>query len=321
MSDRARAKLGTVVYILRSEGWKPGAVAGWDEEETDRNYQVICSSGTTMKNLPLACVSIEYLAAHKPDTVRGNMYLVVTAGWLPDTGDTSYNRIQRLLNRLRENGTIPFNWIVDTVRSTIQPSSWDGLPDFTDTVRGAYRKDYWASLPEHVEIIVEKDTIAGKVSAVTEEYDVPLHPIRGYSSTSYAWSISESWEGIEKPITIYYLGDHDPSGRDLERNIQQKLSRYGDRSFRWVRLGVNLDHFSEFNIKPLAPKKNDKRYKWFVKQWGKKCAEAEAIPANAMREMIRKAIESHIPEGQWENLQEVEQDEREEWENVMESFS
>jgi hypothetical protein len=86
---------------------------------------------------------------------------------LPDTSDKSYGRIQRLLGRLRENGTISFSWIVDTVRSTIKPSSWSGLEQFADTVKRAYRKDFWASLPEYVEIIVEKDTIAGKVSPVT----------------------------------------------------------------------------------------------------------------------------------------------------------
>jgi hypothetical protein len=250
---------------------------------------------------------------------RGRKCLV-SRGWLPDTGDRSYNRIQRLLNRLRENGTVPFNWIVDTVRATIKPSSWSGLDDFADTVKQAYRKDYWASLPEYIEVIVEKDTVAGKVSPVTREFDVPLHPIRGYSSTSYAWSIAQGWKEIKKPITVYYVGDHDPSGRDLERNIRTKLARYSGCEFSWVRLGVNPEHFDEFDIIPLKPKKLDRRYKGFAAEWGDRCAEVEAIPATALREMIRDAIESPIPRGSWQRLKRVEKLEREQWDSMMAHF-
>jgi hypothetical protein len=305
---------------MRDCGLEPGSVAGWEDEAIEKNYNKLIKSGTTAKNLPLACVSVEYLAAHQPDTVRGNMYLVVSAGWLPDTSDPSYDRIQRLLNRLRENGTIPFSWVVDTVRSTIKPASWSGQEDFADVVKVAYRKDYWAQLPDYVEIIVEKDTIAGKVSPVTREYDVPLHPIRGYSSTSYAWSIAQGWCDIKKPITIYYLGDHDPSGRDLERNIREKLERYSKCEFNWVRLGLNLEHFIEYDIIPLEPKKNDKRYGGFVSRWGRRCAELEAIPATALRDMVREAIESHIPRGSWEQLRRVEELERKQWTDLMANF-
>jgi hypothetical protein len=249
------------------------------------------------------------------------MYLVVSAGFLPDTSDKSYDRIQRLLRNLREDGTIPFEWIVDNVRQTIKPSSWAGLEDYAETVRDVYRLDFWAHLPEYVEIIVEKDTIAGKLSSVTKKYDVPLHPIRGYSSTSYTWRIAKSWEKINKPITVYYLGDHDPSGRDLERDVRARLSSYSKRDFRWVRLGVNPHHFEEHDIIPLEPKKKDSRYKKFATQWGDRCAEVEAIPATTLRDMIHKAITSHIPAGQWERLQEIERLEREQWTEYMRAFA
>jgi hypothetical protein len=307
------ARLASLCRTLRGDGWEPGEVAGWDPQEVEESYLALIRSGTRGKNLPLACVSVELLAAHQPDTVRGNMYLVVSHGWLPDTSDRSYDRVQRLLNRLRENGTVPFSWVVDNVRQTIKPSSWSGLGDFADTVRDAYRLDFWSGLPEYVEVIVEKDTIAGKLARVTREYDVPLHPIRGYSSTSYAWQIARNWAYITKPIAVYYLGDHDPSGRDLERNIREKLARYSKRPFTWRHLGVNPEHFGQHAIIPLEPKQKDSRYRQFVAEWGERCAEVEAIPATALRAMVRAAIESHLPPGEWERLREVEELEREQW--------
>jgi hypothetical protein len=321
VKDRTKARLASVFAALRAQGWEPGrANGGEDRELIERIYRIMCETKIRTANLPLACVAVELLAAHEPDTVRGNMYLVVSAGFLPDTSDKSYDRIQRLLRNLRENGTIPFEWIVDNVRQTIKPSSWSGLADFAEQVRDTYRLDFWARLPEYIEIIVEKDTIAGKLAPVTREYDVPLHPIRGYSSTSYAWRIAQGWQEITKPITVYYMGDHDASGRDLERDVRSKLERYSRKSFRWIRLGVNPEHFDQYDIIPLEPKKKDTRYKKFVAQWGARCAEVEAIPATDLRDMIRQAIESHIPAGEWEKLKEVEKQEREQWETFMETM-
>jgi hypothetical protein len=312
-----KARLASLWDTLRAKGWEPGQATSWEGEDLEQNYTLLLQSGTKWKNLPLACVAVELLAQHQPDTVRGNMYLVVSAGWLPDTGDKSYDRIQRLLNRLRENGTVPFAWVVDNVRQTIKPSSRSGLHDFADTVKEAYRKDFWAELPDYVEVIVEKDTIAGKLAPVTREFDVPLHPIRGYSSTSYAYGIARGWRDITKPIAVYYLGDHDPSGRDLERNIREKLARYSKREFAWVRLGVNPEHFAQHDIIPLEPKKKDSRYQKFVAEWGERCAEVEAIPATALRDMVREAIKSHIPAGEWQRLQRVEELERGQWDRFM----
>jgi hypothetical protein len=138
-----KARLASLFATLRSQGWEPGQVAGWEGETLEKNYCILCEAGTTAKLLPLSCVAVELLAAHQSDTVRGNMYLVVSAGFLPDTSNKSYDRIQRLLNRLRENGTIPFEWVVDNVRQTIKPSSWSGLQDYAEAVRDAYRMDYW----------------------------------------------------------------------------------------------------------------------------------------------------------------------------------
>jgi hypothetical protein len=304
---------------MRSHGWTPGKVAGWTDAA--KNYGVLLGSGTAWKNLPLACAAVELLAAHKPDTVRGNMYLLVSYGWLPDTGKKSYSRIQRLLNRLRINGTVPFEWVVDNVRSTIKPSSWTGLTDFCETVRDAYRKNFWAQLPEYVEVIVEKDTVAGKLAVVTREFDVRLQPLRGYSSTSFAWTIARGWDQITKPITVYYIGDHDPSGRDLEREVKEKITKLAKKKFTWKRLGVNPEHFDEFDIIPLKPKREDKRHRKFVEQFGERCAEAEAIPATDLRRILREAIESHIPAGEWQRLQDIEDMEKEKWEEFMEIIS
>jgi len=83
-------------------------------------------------------------------------------------------------------------------------------------------------------------------------------------------------------------------------------------------LAVNLEHFEEFSIIPLKPKSKDKRTPRFVAKYGERYAEVEAIPATDLRQMVRDAIESHIPAGEWEQLPQVEQLERDQWETYIE---
>ena len=317
-----KSKLVSLFETLAAGGWVPGEVAGWREDYAllARNYGAIASAQMKGENLALSAVAVELLAREQPDTVRGVMYQVVSAGWLPDTSAVSYGRIQRLLTALRRKRIIPFEWIVDNVRETIKPSSWSGLADFADTVAEAYRKDFWAGLDDYVEVIVEKDTVAGRVEPVTREYDVSLHPLRGYSSVSFAWSIAQRWAEIEKPIFIYYIGDHDPSGRDIERSIQAELKQYSGREFTWERIAVNPADFQTFNIIPLAPKKKDRRYAAFHDEFGDDCAEVEAIPASALRDRLRACIKGHIPADRWARLQEIEAQEKQTWHNMLASM-
>ena len=226
----------------------------------------------------------------------------------------------RIMTRLREAGVVPFAWIVDNLRCTNKPSSWSGLNDFVDTVRDAYRKDFWASLPEYVHIICEKDAIAGTIAPVTHEFDVALSPIRGYVSVSYAHEIARQWARIDKPVFAYYLGDHDPSGYDLERDLTDKLRRYSSADFTWQRLGVNAEDVVAWQLIPLKAKKSDRRYRSFVREHGTHCAEVDAIPATELRARVRQAIEQHIPKQQWRKLIRVEQTEKETFEEALGSL-
>lgn len=291
--------------------------AGFTPTLSDESYERLIASGFRAKNLLLACVAAQIALHEKPLTLRGLMYRVVSAGILPSTDREHYTRLGRVLTTLRESGLVPFAWIVDNVRQTIKPSSWSGLTDFVDTVQAAYRKDFWTSLPEYVHVLVEKDALAGTLSPVTHEYDVALSPIRGYASLSFAHEIAETWNQIQKPIHAYYLGDFDASGFDLERDLRDKLARYCNRPFTWRRLGVNADDFETFDLIPLKPKKTDRRYKTFVREHGKDCAELDAIPPTELRRRVRDAITAHIPSGQWEQLQAIEAREKQDFTKIM----
>jgi hypothetical protein len=310
---REKLNLDQTFDTLRARGWSPAL--------TPQSYERIASCGFRTKALALAIVASEILVAGQPMTLRGLFYRVVSGGWFPSTDKQHYQTLMRIMTILREAGAVPFRWIVDGVRSTIKPSSWSGLADFTETVRDAYRKDFWARLSNYVHIFCEKDAMAGTVAPVTREYDVPLSVIRGFSSVSYAHEIAEQWREIRKPIFAFYLGDLDPSGLELERDMREKLARYSQREFSWQRLAVTQPDFSLFNLFPLAPKEKDVRTKRFLEQGYTQCAELDAVPATELRNRIEQAILSHIPAGEWERLQNIERLERDQWQATLEAMS
>ena len=276
---------------------------------------------------------------HQPITLRGLFYRVVSTGYFPDTDKKYYAKLGNLMSTLRRERWIPYEWIVDNIRSTIKPSSWSGLDDFVDTVSRSYRKDFWSSLPDYIHIFIEKDAMSGIVAPVTQEYDLSMSPIRGYVSDSYVHSLGTQWRQIEKPIHVFYMGDFDPSGFDLERDLADKLVEHSGRLINsdnlpfnegglivnsqhadpnanlpwctWERLALNEDDFDNHDLFEIKPKQKDSRSKRFIERFGERCAEVDALEPREIRRRVREAIEQYIPTDEWERLKKVESVERE----------
>jgi len=261
------------------------------------------------KNRPVVDCAMRILEEEKPMTLRQLYYRVVSAGYLQNS-QREYKRLGTIMTRLREAGEVPRTWMVDHTRRTLKPSSWTRLGDYGDTIRECYRKNFWASLDCCVEIIVEKDAVAGTLQPVTEKYDVALRVLRGYASVSFAGEIADEWANIEKPIFAYYLGDYDPSGWDIERDIRERIARYGADDFTWTRLAIQQCDFDEFDLIPLPVKTSDTRAVKFLEAHGGKCAELDALPPTELRRRVEEAILSHVDIEQWEQLQHIEDVER-----------
>lgn len=287
---------------------------------SDASYERIVGSGFRGDTNTLAAIICQEVVTLHPITLRGLFYRVVSTGFLPSTDNEHYKRVGRLVIGLRRKGLIPYSWIVDSMRSTDKPSSWSGLADFAETVRSAYRLDFWEHMPSYVHVFTEKDAIAGVIQPVTREYDVRLSPVRGYTSESFAWGIAEQWKEIDKPIFAAYLGDYDPSGFDIERDLHAKLLKMSGKEFEWVRLGVNQSDFADHNLVKLPAKKKDRRYLKFQKEHGDDCAEIDAIPPNEIRDRVRNFIEGHIPQEEWKRLKDVEAIETESFASLLAGF-
>ena len=110
-------------------------------------------------------------------TVRQIYYALTVRYAVPKT-EAGYRQTCYALAGMRRNGQLPYGWIADNTRRFIKPTTYTGLSAALFNTQELYRRNLWAKSPYHVEIWVEKDALAGVISPITNEYDVPLF-VRG----------------------------------------------------------------------------------------------------------------------------------------------
>jgi hypothetical protein len=180
-----------------------------------------------------------------------------------------------------------------------------------DCVKASYRRDNWQDQPNYCELWSEKATVLGSMRPITGELGVMLRACRGYGSTGMEGHVGSLSESIEKPITVFYIDDHDPSGHDIPRDIYRRAQEAAGRGFQMVRLAIHPADIRTFNLPPQRIKATDSRAAGFKKRFGTTAptVELDALPVDLLRRRVRSAIEGLIDFEAWNRqvaMQEVE---------------
>jgi len=227
-----------------------------------------------------------------PQTVRQIYYAMSVKGLIGKTQLEYKNTIVRLLVKLRENGTVPFEWIADHTRTTYGPNAFGSIAECLRATAKKYRRRLWDDAQCQVFVFCEKDALAAVLGQETDPYDVPLCVVRGYSSISYLHEIAKVIERKAKPAYIYHFGDHDPSGQDAARDTEEKLRRYAPgATIHFERVAVTLEQIEKWNLPSRPTKTTDTRAKKFGHNTS---VELDAIPAEKLRALVRSCIKRHV---------------------------
>jgi hypothetical protein len=245
---------------------------------------------------------------NSPATVRQIFYQLVSSGVIAKTEAEYKTTVCRLLVEMRRDGDIPYEWIADNSRWMRKPESFDNIQAALEDSVTYYRRSLWRDADVYVEVWLEKEALAGVLYPVTSEWDVPLMVTRGYPSLSFLYEAASVIKRISKPSYLYYLGDHDPSGVDIPRYVEEQireLAPYADISFK--RVAVTPEQIEEYDLPTRPTKKSDSRARNFEGE----SVEVDAINASELREIVRDCITEHIDEGLLERTAEIEKAERE----------
>jgi hypothetical protein len=241
-----------------------------------------------------------------PATVRQVFYQATVRG-VVDKTEAGYRIVQTDLVYLRRAALMPFDWLADNTRWQRKPLTFGSIKEALDETARLYRKALWAKANCYVEVWLEKDALAGVVLPITSMFDVPLMVARGYASLSFLHTAAEYIQDLDVPAYIYHLGDFDPSGVNAGEKIKETLREYAPRaSLAFERVAVTPEQITAWNLPTRPTKPTDSRAKGF----GDISVELDAVEPNRLRDLVRVAIEQHLPPEQFEVLRAAEESER-----------
>jgi hypothetical protein len=131
-------------------------------------------------------------------------------------------------------------------------------------------------------------------------------------------------ENRGKTTTIIHLGDHDPSGVDMTRDIQDRLKLFGSTAIIH-RIALVYDQIEQYNPPPNPAKTTDARYQSYADKYGDESFELDALEPRVIVDLIREAVQDRIDQDVWEEALEQQKTGRDQlgkvsrrWESVVE---
>lgn len=244
----------------------------------------------------------EYLDAGYTLTVRQLYYQLVARDIIPNN-EKSYKQTTSIVNDARVAGLIDWDAIEDRTRSFEQRSRWSRPQDILTASARQYHTDPWATQDKRLFLVVEKEALVGVFSRVCHEFDVPLLAARGYPSASVVRDFAkrEIEESDGKDVVILHFGDHDPSGIDMTRDLEERFGLFGwNGEFTLKRMALNLDQIEELKPPPNPAKTTDARFVKYRQRFGDKSWELDALPPTVLSDMARNEILTHVDPRAWD---------------------
>lgn len=275
------------------ETWNPNAATLTEIERAER----ICA---------------EYARQGYDLTLRQLYYQFVARAWIPNT-DKSYKRLGEIVNKARLAGLLDWSYIVDRTRSLRGVSHWETPGEIIESAARSFRLDKWADQPTRVEVWVEKEALAGVVQRAAEGLDVDWFSCRGYVSQSELWAAARRLSGYlsaGQDVVVLHLGDHDPSGIDMSRDIRTRLELFVGHDRPWdverltvKRIALNMDQVEQYEPPPNPTKLTDSRAhgeNGYVARYGNESWELDALDPATLAALVRDEISDVMDRGRFE---------------------
>jgi hypothetical protein len=248
-------------------------------------------------------------------TLRQLYYQLVSRVVVPNT-ERSYQNLSALVTRARLAGLMDWDAIEDRVRQPKQPPEWYGLPSLVEGALAAYRLPRWEGQDYYCELWVEKDALASVLQPLARKYHVTLMVNRGYSSASAMKASAERFreaahehdEG-EDALVLFYLGDLDPSGEDMVRDIRDRMWEF-EVSVDVVKIALTYEQVQHYKPPPNPAKLTDPRAADFVAKYGNSSWEVDALAPAVLDQIISEAIEGVLDQSLMDRVVEQEEEDK-----------
>lgn len=212
--------------------------------------------------------------------------------------DRNYKWLGSTIADARLDGQIDWSHLEDRTRSANGgDSGWYDPGYAIGSIERWYNITHWDGQPHYVEVWVEKEALADVIARPANRWDVTSFAAKGYSSLSamkVAADRIKRQENNGRKAHVLYLGDHDPSGIDMSRDIQDRLNTFRCGA-EVERLALNMDQVELYDPPPSPVKPGDSRSEGYVERFGtEECWELDALEPAVLDDLIDTAIRGYV---------------------------
>ena len=241
-------------------------------------------------------------------TVRQLYYQLVASDLIPNDLN-SYKRIAGLINDGKLAGLIDWDGIEDRTREFIRRPSWDSGYSILQASADSFHMDMWDNQRNRVFVVIEKEALVGVLENTCRSLDVPILAARGYPSGTVLREFAE--EDVipalyeNKNVTVLHLGDHDPSGLDMTRDLAERLRLFcGEHPgqidrLEIKRIALNMEQIQEFRPPPNPAKTTDARFRDYRRKHGDDSWELDALKPQYLNDLVRDEIKALTDSYEW----------------------
>lgn len=242
-------------------------------------------------------------------TLRQLYYQFVARDLIPNS-DKSYDKLGQAINNGRLAGLLDWNYIVDRTRSCRTANCWSDAASILHSAEHSFNMDKWENQDVQVEVWVEKEAMAQIIQKASEKWDVPWFCCRGYVSQSAMYEAAQRHIAYGKPVHVLHLGDLDPSGVDMTRDIDDRLWMFHASETTIHRIALNMDQIQEQKPPPNPAKLTDSRAKDYISMYGYQSWELDALSPAFLQELIDDNITNFIDPDEWDKAVEEQEHQR-----------
>lgn len=237
-------------------------------------------------------------------TLRQLYYQFVSAALIKNDMK-AYKNLGAIINSARLAGLIDWNAIEDRTRNLVKYGYDYDVKSSLEYAADSYQLDHWDAQPCYVEVWVEKEALIGVISEICRKLHVPYFACRGYVSQSEQYDAGKRFElKIDRgqEVHILHLGDHDPSGIDMTRDNQTRLTMFAGQEINLKRLALNMDQIDQYAPPPNPAKITDSRATGYIAKFGHESWELDALKPQVISNLIKREIDQLIDEDSWQTV-------------------
>lgn len=255
----------------------------------------------------------EYMRQGYTLSVRQLYYQLVARDHVENTMQ-SYKRVADIINNARMAGLMPWDAIEDRTREFVERARWESPRQIIQASHDGFHMDMWENQPSRVFVVVEKEALVGVLDPVCRKYDVPLLAARGYPSSSVLreFAMLKIMPALNagQDVTVLHLGDHDPSGIDMTRDLTEKLELFSEsHAFDTIlhinRIALTMDQIDDQQPPPNPAKTTDSRYADYRDIYGDESWELDALAPQFIDNLVSAEVEVLRDEHAWDARREV----------------